>query len=492
VAALGAGALEAGGDVIDKREILEAASALGLLPNVVEKDYVLGWLLAGIDAHPDLTNSWVFKGGTCLKKCYFETYRFSEDLDFTLRDESQLDESFLHRALSEVVAWVADESGLALPANQLGFDFYSNPRGRRSCQGKVGYRGPESPSSGSGGWPKIKLDLTADEKLVLPAVRREVFHPYSDRPDDGLWTNCYAYEEAFGEKVRALGERTRPRDLYDVVNLYRHGDSRPAPAVLRDVLTQKCAYKNIPLPSVESLLPSRADLEGMWESMLGHQLPVLPPVADFWDALPEIFNWIMGVGMAPHRGQIAPGGGEISISSRVLPIGVPLRARAPLEIIRFSAANHLCVDLAYDANTRRIEPYSLRQTADGNFVLHAIRRDSGEHRSYRVDRIKGASVTGEAFAPRYLVELTSTGPLPVTPVSATPAASESTPGGVPRQTRTRRVAATQRSGPVYVYRCPVCRKTFERKSMDGSLNSHKSPRGYQCPGRSGVYVRTKY
>lgn len=67
--------------MIDKRDILEAASALGLLPGVVEKDYVLGWLLAGINAHPELSASWVFKGGTCLKKCYFETYRFSEDLD---------------------------------------------------------------------------------------------------------------------------------------------------------------------------------------------------------------------------------------------------------------------------------------------------------------------------------------------------------------------------------------------------------------------------
>ncbi len=72
--------------MIDKREILETASALRLLPHVVEKDYVLGWLLAGINAHPALATSWVFKGGTCLKKCYFETYRFSEDLDFTLRD----------------------------------------------------------------------------------------------------------------------------------------------------------------------------------------------------------------------------------------------------------------------------------------------------------------------------------------------------------------------------------------------------------------------
>lgn len=60
--------------MIDKREILETASALGLLPSIVEKDYALGWLLAGINAHPDLADTWVFKGGTCLKKCYFETF----------------------------------------------------------------------------------------------------------------------------------------------------------------------------------------------------------------------------------------------------------------------------------------------------------------------------------------------------------------------------------------------------------------------------------
>ena len=108
--------------MIDKREILETASALSLLPNVVEKDYVLGWLLAGIYAHPELVDSWVFKGGTCLKKCFFETYRFSEDLDFTLRDEGQIEEGFLKRVLGEVIAWVADESGLVLPHDQLSFD----------------------------------------------------------------------------------------------------------------------------------------------------------------------------------------------------------------------------------------------------------------------------------------------------------------------------------------------------------------------------------
>ena len=63
----------------------------------------------------------------------------------------------------------------------------------------------------------------------------------------------------------------------------------------------------------------------------------------------------------------------------------------------------------------------------------------------------------------------------------------------PRISRTRRVAATRpRQGPTYVYRCTVCNRTFNRTTMDGTLNPHKHPRGYECPGRIGVYVRTKY
>jgi hypothetical protein len=130
--------------MIDRREILEAASSFSLLPNVVEKDYVLGWILAGINAHEELAESWVFKGGTCLKKCYFETYRFSEDLDFTLSNENHLDEEFLQRIFGEIVAWVTDQSGLTIPADQLEFDTYDNPRGRPNCQGKIPYRGPVS------------------------------------------------------------------------------------------------------------------------------------------------------------------------------------------------------------------------------------------------------------------------------------------------------------------------------------------------------------
>ncbi len=42
-----------------------------LRDDIIEKDYVLGWLLAGIAADPTLSATWTFKGGTCLRKCYF-------------------------------------------------------------------------------------------------------------------------------------------------------------------------------------------------------------------------------------------------------------------------------------------------------------------------------------------------------------------------------------------------------------------------------------
>jgi len=160
--------------VISREELREAAREFQLDVNVVEKDYVLGWLLAGIAAHPKLRETWIFKGGTCLKKCWFETYRFSEDLDFTVRDESHLDEVFLKGTFDAIGEWVYEQSGIELPRDARMFEIFTNPRGRRAAQGRVGYRGP---NARVGGVPRIKLDLAADELLALDPVWRPVHHP---------------------------------------------------------------------------------------------------------------------------------------------------------------------------------------------------------------------------------------------------------------------------------------------------------------------------
>ena len=115
--------------MIDRREIMDFSREFGLNANVIEKDYVIGWVLAGIANHPELGASWVFKGGTCLKKCYFETYRFSEDLDFTLTNPDNLNQEFLVNAFNEIAGWVYETTGIEIPVDTIRFDVYENPRG---------------------------------------------------------------------------------------------------------------------------------------------------------------------------------------------------------------------------------------------------------------------------------------------------------------------------------------------------------------------------
>lgn len=402
--------------MIDRQEVMEFSKELSLAANVIEKDYMLGWLLAGISNHPQLHSTWVFKGGTCLKKCYFETYRFSEDLDFTLTEATQLDDNFLIRIFNEIADWIYEQAGIEIPRETIRFDIYKNDRGGVAAEGRIGYRGP---MQRRGDPARIKLDLTSDEVLVLEPVTREVHHPYTDKPTDGIHVQCYSFEEVFAEKIRALAERERPRDLYDVVHLYRHDNLQPDRALIMSTLEQKCAFKGIVVPTMAVLenRPERAELEAEWENMLAHQLPALPSFEQFWNELPTIFEWLHAAVEKVARPSIPLMGRAIDETWQPPGMVRAWHTATPLEVIRFAAANRLCVNLAYQGTQRLIEPYSLRRTRDGNLLLYAVKHGTGENRSYRVDRIQGAEATKEPFVPRYAIELTPSGPISTPPLA---------------------------------------------------------------------------
>ena len=470
--------------MIDRLELLELAREFSLRPDVVEKDYALGWLLAGIGQHPDTSQTWVFKGGTCLKKCYFETYRFSEDLDFTLIDPSHLDENFLLKVSEEIAEWVYQQSGLEMPKEGLKFEVYQNPRGKPSVQGRIAYRGPIAPR---GDLPRIKLDLTNDERVVLSPVRRRVHHGYSDAPVEGIEVLCYPYEEVFAEKLRALGERELPRDLYDVVHLYRHPGIRPDRAVVLAILDEKSQFKGIPTLTLETLKrePQRTELETEWSNMLAHQLPALPPFDQFWSELPQVFEWLAGT-LAPATLHPIAVGADEDVQWTPPHMAQAWGIGVPLETIRFAAANRLCVNLGYQGTKRIIEPYSLRSTKDGNLILHAIRVDNREHRAYRVDEIQSAEVTQRGFSPVYAVELTPTGPIHAPLQSGS--GSTHTTG---RPFSNRRVGSSIPTRK-YIIECSVCGKHFTRSKLDTKLNDHKDKNGHTCHGRYGHFVETKH
>ena len=96
--------------MILQREIAAIAEKTGVSKTTIDKDWVLGHFIDAIYSVKELKDILVFKGGTCLKKCYFPDYRFSEDLDFTATDEKF---NLTTEIFGKVVALVTERTGLA-------------------------------------------------------------------------------------------------------------------------------------------------------------------------------------------------------------------------------------------------------------------------------------------------------------------------------------------------------------------------------------------
>ena len=392
--------------MIPHGEILALRGEWNLRDDVIEKDYVLGWMLAAIAQQPELTDTWVFKGGTCLRKCYYETYRFSEDLDFTVIDGGPEEPEDLLPIFTEVGERLLDQCGLEILVDKKTFVRRRNRRGNPTTQGRIAFRGPSNPPTQT--LPKLKIDLTSDEAFIGPRDNRPVLHPYSDAQQMTWAVTSYSLPELLAEKIRALAERCRPRDLYDVVNVHRHPDLLGDPAPVRTGLEEKCVHAGIEVPTADSIAnsPFREELEQEWENMLGHQLPHLPPVADFWAGLKGVFGWLGGEPLTVlDRAPIDASIDAAWVPSRAM---TTWRHRAPLELIRFAGANRLKVEIDYRPERgrrgrRAVEPLSFRRTRDGHLLLFVI-NDRGQLRSYRVDRIAGIRVLDQSFTPRYFVE----------------------------------------------------------------------------------------
>src|SRR5581483_8755503 len=140
-------------------------------------------------------------------------------------------------------------------------------------------------------------------------------------------------------------------------------------------------------------------------------------------------------------------------------------------------ANRLCINLHYQGRSRVIEPYSLRQTRDGNLLLYGLHAGTWETRAYRVDQIQGLEVTKQVFIPKFAVEFSGSGLLFARPTASAPV-------------RPRPSVRPSRSGhgPTYVIECLTCSKHFYHQQRNTTLRRHKDRDGWPCPGRRGSVV----
>jgi len=122
---------------------------------VLERDYILSWLLVGLSRSP-LRNCLAFKGGTALKKCYFVDYRFSEDLDFTLIEETPWEE--IERHLAGAFDETRRASGVEIRLDHLDRHPHEN-----SHTFYLAYEGPLPRARGK----TVKTDITIRERIVM-------------------------------------------------------------------------------------------------------------------------------------------------------------------------------------------------------------------------------------------------------------------------------------------------------------------------------------
>lgn len=397
--------------MIPKAQILELSSNYELLPTTVEKDYVLGWLLTTISSHAELSN-WIFKGGTCLKKCYFETYRFSEDLDFTLPSELEVNKNYIQSNLEEIISDIESKTGITFPRNDWKINEYKNKRGNISFQVKISFDGPLNIKFKKG-LPRIKFDLTQDELIADEPTMRDLHHVYTDRLEPPPKLRCYSIDEILAEKTRALVERNgRARDVYDVVNISRNFRSEINAEKTVVLANAKFEFKKLEIPSVEYVMKSIDFdiLKANWENQLAHQITGLPPIDSYISDLENAIAWWLEPTLATQQLASIPQASGILVERQMFPHISPGFAPSVLDQIRKAARNRFLVLVEYNGSKRLVEPYSLRCPATGNEILHVWEvnkngMESDTYKSFITDRLTYLSTSNQTFTPKWQIEL---------------------------------------------------------------------------------------
>jgi len=271
--------------MIKQQEIQKLAELYKVPKSQLDKDWVLGYLLYSIITTPELKNKIIFKGGTCLKKCYFPDYRFSEDLDFTLLDSSFIfDKSIVHKIINNAGKLSFSEDfnrGILFKLKAieptLSNDVEQGYKIHIYYWG-ADHRKNDMPAIQLEKWHHtIKLDINHTENIFFTVNKCTLIHNFSDKIIfNDVIVPCYSIEEILSEKLRALLQRkyTSPRDCYDIWYLNANIDKLDWD-IIKQVFIKKCEFKDIVFKGIEQLINPKKEriLKQHWQSQLMNQFP---------------------------------------------------------------------------------------------------------------------------------------------------------------------------------------------------------------------------
>ena len=247
--------------MIKPAEIQKKANQIEVRDQQIEKDYVLSWILWGVAKHTNLSKILVFKGGTVLKKVYFEDYRFSEDIDFTLLD-NQVSNKQIFEWFNETFIQIREEANIPLEIidddEHEGINFY------------ISYLGP---LGGLGNNKSVKVDISKSETLEFDPVIKDAIINYSDLEDYKLL--CYTLKELLVEKLRCVMQRMQPRDYYDIWYLLEIEEMKID--FYEEEFINKCESKGLdPKEFHKKLNKKLLQYKARWEKSMSNQIKGLP------------------------------------------------------------------------------------------------------------------------------------------------------------------------------------------------------------------------
>jgi predicted nucleotidyltransferase component of viral defense system len=267
--------------MIPPGEIARLAHRSGLGDKTIEQDYVLTWVLLAI-ANSPLRDRLAFKGGTAIKKVYEPDYRFSEDLDFTLLDETT--NEGLTTEVEALFPWLQREVNIVLDVRRVEVHQTGNP---------AIYLNYVGPLRGGLGSRFFKTDFTRDEWLAFSPAEAQIQSPYSDSRGRNETLLVYLPEEILAEKLCALLGRSEPRDLYDVHYILTHQLADAQTVAFH--LGEKMAHKGLdPVALVSVLARKRDTFDRLWEPRLRGQMPDLPSLDT---VIRETNRWLRQTGL---------------------------------------------------------------------------------------------------------------------------------------------------------------------------------------------------
>jgi predicted nucleotidyltransferase component of viral defense system len=457
--------------VIGPDELREQAKAHDLGEADVQRDYVFGWLIAGIYKASALGEIAVLKGGNALRKAYFPGTRFSDDLDFST--EQGLDSQVLLGELNTVCDFAERETGIRFDRerNRLA-DEHQIDRERTVYKFKLYFKdliGGRDHVTIS-----VRLDVTEYDRLHLPVQERKLIHPYSDADICTATIRCVKLEEALADKLKCLLQRRYCYDLFDLVyGAFVSGDIEIDRTEMMRVFMSKTIFADSPGAARSLLLDLPLDLfRGYWGKVL---CPAVSRMS-FEDAVGRLREGVAAL--------FAPLGEGAHLAYAFYPSALRnpiLQAGDERRVIR----------LSYDGLVRDIEPYSLvfkRRKSDGvaQEYLYVWDRTGGSSgpgiKALFHHKIDALELTDETFQPRYPVELAKAGDSNLSGYFSAQSA------GRPRALGYRPRAA----GPKFVVQCAYCGKRFYRKTRSTALRAHNDPYGNRCFGRRGTIIGHRY